>query len=295
MKKRSTGFTLVEILVVLGIIALLAALLFPAFGRAREGARQSTCQSNLQQIALAVDQYRKEEGRYPDSLLDLLGEGARFVEADGTTANSLSASAPGYFKGGMDSLVCPDDDTDSELPRSSYGSITKAPATSFPLTTDATRPDFAGDYGRFVWNYWGLRQDGFAYASAAEAELASWSKAPPHAPFGTPPANSQPQLLMDPTRPYNHPDAPNFDPSLPVNVIKYSMSNRFAPKSTIITHCVYHRVPTANNLSAPSMLYVAPTVEGSNSRDIVARLEPSSKNSDVSAWSDQFTWQKQTP
>lgn len=295
MKKRSTGFTLVEILVVLGIIALLAALLFPAFSRAREGARQSSCQSNLQQISLAVDQYRKEEGRYPDSLLDLLGEGARFVEADGTTSNSLSAQAPGYFKGGMDSLVCPDDDTDSEIPRSSYGSLTKAPITNFPATTDtAGRDSFTGDYGRYVWNYWGMRQDGFAYASAEEAAKASWDGGTSHASPGTPPATAI--LLVDPQVPFNSPSYPaGYDANFPINVIKYSMSNRYAPKSTIVTHCVYHRVPTANNLSSPSMLYVAPTVDGSNSREIVTRLNQESKNVDATTWFDQQTWQKQTP
>ncbi len=74
MNKRHNAFTLVEILVVLAIIGILAALLFPAFGRARESARQTNCASNLQQIGVAVLQYRKDEGRYPDTLVDILGE-----------------------------------------------------------------------------------------------------------------------------------------------------------------------------------------------------------------------------
>jgi prepilin-type N-terminal cleavage/methylation domain-containing protein/prepilin-type processing-associated H-X9-DG protein len=51
------GFTLIELLVVIAIIAILAAILFPVFGRARENARRSSCQSNLKQIALGVKQY----------------------------------------------------------------------------------------------------------------------------------------------------------------------------------------------------------------------------------------------
>ncbi|MCX7598825.1 MAG: DUF1559 domain-containing protein [Armatimonadetes bacterium] len=47
------GFTLIELLVVIAIIAILAAILFPVFARAREKARQASCQSNLKQIALA--------------------------------------------------------------------------------------------------------------------------------------------------------------------------------------------------------------------------------------------------
>jgi prepilin-type N-terminal cleavage/methylation domain-containing protein/prepilin-type processing-associated H-X9-DG protein len=47
---RRSGFTLIELLVVIAIIAILAAILFPVFARAREKARQASCQSNLKQI-----------------------------------------------------------------------------------------------------------------------------------------------------------------------------------------------------------------------------------------------------
>src|SRR5436190_9462584 len=54
---RRTGFTLIELLVVITIIAILAAILFPVFGRARENARRSSCQSKLKQIGLGFAQY----------------------------------------------------------------------------------------------------------------------------------------------------------------------------------------------------------------------------------------------
>jgi prepilin-type N-terminal cleavage/methylation domain-containing protein/prepilin-type processing-associated H-X9-DG protein len=54
------GFTLIELLVVMAIIALLAAILFPVFGRARENARRSSCQSNLKQIGLGLLQYTQD-------------------------------------------------------------------------------------------------------------------------------------------------------------------------------------------------------------------------------------------
>jgi len=54
---RGRGFTLIELLVVVAIIALLAAILFPVFERAREKARQATCQSNEKQIGIAIAQY----------------------------------------------------------------------------------------------------------------------------------------------------------------------------------------------------------------------------------------------
>jgi prepilin-type N-terminal cleavage/methylation domain-containing protein/prepilin-type processing-associated H-X9-DG protein len=62
------GFTLIELLVVIAIIGLLAAILFPAFARARENARRSSCQSNLKQMALGVIQYTQDfDERSPPS------------------------------------------------------------------------------------------------------------------------------------------------------------------------------------------------------------------------------------
>jgi len=60
------GFTLIELLVVIAIIAILAAILFPVFAKAREKARQASCQSNLKQIGLAIVMYRTDyDGRMP--------------------------------------------------------------------------------------------------------------------------------------------------------------------------------------------------------------------------------------
>src|SRR5688500_12262408 len=55
--RKHRGLTLTELLVVIGIIALLAAVLFPVFGRVRENSRKSSCQSNLKQVSTAFLQY----------------------------------------------------------------------------------------------------------------------------------------------------------------------------------------------------------------------------------------------
>jgi prepilin-type N-terminal cleavage/methylation domain-containing protein/prepilin-type processing-associated H-X9-DG protein len=58
--RKEKGFTLIELLVVIAIIAILAAILFPVFAKAREKARQSSCQSNLKQIALSLNMYSQD-------------------------------------------------------------------------------------------------------------------------------------------------------------------------------------------------------------------------------------------
>lgn len=64
MKKR--GFTFIELLVVIGIIGVLAAILFPVFARARESARRATCASNLEQVCVALHMYAQNyDGNFP--------------------------------------------------------------------------------------------------------------------------------------------------------------------------------------------------------------------------------------
>lgn len=63
--KRRSGFTLIEILIVMVIIGLLAAILLPNFIRAKYRAYLSASEHNLRALAAAMESYSAEEGIYP--------------------------------------------------------------------------------------------------------------------------------------------------------------------------------------------------------------------------------------
>ncbi|MEN6407896.1 MAG: DUF1559 domain-containing protein [Thermoguttaceae bacterium] len=72
---RNSGFSLVELLVVITIIGLLVALLLPAVQSAREAARRAQCLNNLRQIGIGLHNYHEAHGCFPPGCL---GYGAKY-------------------------------------------------------------------------------------------------------------------------------------------------------------------------------------------------------------------------
>lgn len=72
---RRRGFTLLQIMVVVGLISLLAAILVGQFGRSRESVRRIECDTHLKEIVLAMDTYRQQTGHLPAKLMELTTNG----------------------------------------------------------------------------------------------------------------------------------------------------------------------------------------------------------------------------
>ncbi|MEN6355694.1 MAG: prepilin-type N-terminal cleavage/methylation domain-containing protein [Armatimonadota bacterium] len=99
MRTSNKGFSLVELLTVIAIIAILAAVIFPVMGVVKERARQNNCMSNLHQIGTAVAMFKTDNRKYPLALVGAVD--ANGVDIDeGTAGNAVdftSAKSDNYL------------------------------------------------------------------------------------------------------------------------------------------------------------------------------------------------------
>lgn len=102
------AFTLVELLTVIAIIGILAALCFPSYRRVREQAKAASCTSNLHQVGLAIMIYANENNQYPE-LYDRMDK-----------LEQLPSLDTAIFKSGGPVLHCPSDQTYFDKTGTSY-------------------------------------------------------------------------------------------------------------------------------------------------------------------------------
>jgi len=142
------GFTLIELLVVIAIIAILAAILYAAFGPAKEAPRKATAMENLHSIDVGLERYKLDhDGNYPPVLFAYQDSATPYsmknISSDSNPA-VLQGLYPQYVKS-VEDFLDPDnsdiDDTSSahtQLPTTRYNRQT---ATYVPETDDYFNAD----------------------------------------------------------------------------------------------------------------------------------------------------------
>ena len=110
-RKRCFGFTFVELMIVMAIIAILLSVAIPIYSRSIQRAKESVLKNNLFTLRTVIDEYTYDKQKAPQTLQDLVSDGyLRQVPVDPITgtadswktimedaSNTVNQSEPGIF------------------------------------------------------------------------------------------------------------------------------------------------------------------------------------------------------